>query len=481
MRRPTAVLAAAVLAVAPLASGCGLVGGGDARFTRSVPSGAGPTGSTPSGGGSDAGSADCPAHYAEPDPNRPRIRLTFELSADMSTVAGTEHVDFTPDLPIREIVFRLTANTAPTVAEGSSITVTAATASPGGQPFRVDKDGAGDGTQGGLLVLPLGREAPAGQQVSADLTFTLRLGTGAFDRFGRVTSYAWWGSGQPLLAWERGVGWHTEPMLRFTAESATSEAAQTDLTVLAPARYTVLTSGTADPPAPADGNRRRWHAVADRARDVSVAVGTFRVKSDTVAGTRLVVGTPADTAPDALFSRHERALRELTSRFGPFPFPALTVARLPIDGGGIEYPGSILMLADDQLVAVHETAHQWFYAMVGDSQARDPWLDEAFATYAEQLVNNDGQPGSLEVPGKVGASMRDFGDDAGSYYTTVYAKGSMALAAARAAAGPAKFDAALRCYINRNAWRIARPTDLATALSGLPAAVAVLRKAGALP
>jgi hypothetical protein len=221
--------------------------------------------------------------------------------------------------------------------------------------------------------------------------------------------------------------------------------------------------------------------VADRARDVSVAAGMFTVKDQTVDGTRLIVGTPQGRSPDELFGQHERAIRQLAQRFGPFPFPVLTVTRLPVEGGGIEYPGSILMLADGPLVAVHETAHQWFYAMVGDSQARDPWLDEAFATFAEQQVNNDGQPADLNLPGRVGKSMQDFGDDQGGYYGAVYAKGAAALAAARAAAGPAKFDAALHCYVNANAWRIARPADLATALAGLPAAAEVLRKAGALP
>ena len=46
---------------------------------------------------------------------------------------------------------------------------------------------------------------------------------------------------------------------------------------------------------------------------------------------------------------------------------------------------------------------------------------------------------------------------------------------------PAKFDAALRCYVNANAWRIAKPTDLAKALAGLPASTKVLQDAGALP
>jgi hypothetical protein len=247
MRRPTAVLAV----VAVLAGGCS--GGAGPRFSASVAARPGAAAPTPSPGRSpgDSSPGGCPAAYAEPDPRRPGIRLSFEVGADLSTVTGTEHVEFTPDLPVREVVLRLTANTASSAEKGNSITVSAATASPGGQQFRVDRAGAGPQTQGGLLVVPLDREVPAGQRVTADVAFTLRLGAGSFDRFGRVGSYAWWGSGQPLFAWERGVGWHTEPLLRFVGESATSEAARIDVTVLAPDRFIVLTGGTSDPAAPA--------------------------------------------------------------------------------------------------------------------------------------------------------------------------------------------------------------------------------------
>ena len=473
--------AAGVALVGVLGTACS---GGQGTFRSATPS-AGPSQRSGSGpltsGPQTSPPSDCPASYAAPDPGRPRIRLSFDVADDLATVRGTEHVVFTPDLPVRELVFRLTANTDPSAQEGNSITVESATVNPGGPPFRLEPAGAGGQTQGGLLTIPLTGEVPAGQQVTVDIAFTLHLGDGAFDRFGRFRTYAWWGSGEPLLAWERGVGWHREPMLRFTGESATSEAADVDLTVTAPGRFTVLASGTPDAPADAGGGRRRWHSVAGTARDVSVAVGPFTVKDGTVDGTRLRVGTPHGQPPDRLYADHTRAIRELAKRFGPFPFPVLTVARLPLDGGGIEYPGSILMLADAELVVVHETAHQWFYGMVGDSQARDPWLDEAFATYAEQQVDRDGDQSALNLPGKVGTSMTGWGTDEHGYYDTVYGKGAAALAAARTAAGPGRFDAALRCYVNANAWRIARPADLARALAGLPAALAVLRRAGALP
>ena len=468
--------AAAVAAVGLVAAACTSTAGGDGSFRAS------PTPSAPSGSAS--GSAACPASYAQPDPDRPEIRLTFDLAGDLATVRGTEDVTFTPDLPVRELVFRLTANTAPTVRQGNRIEVTAASSNPSGGAYRFQAAGAAAGTQGGLLVLPLGREVPAGERVTAHVEFTLTLGEQAFDRFGRSTDYAWWGSGQPLLAWERGVGWHKEPLLQYTAESATSEAARTDLTVTAPGRYTVLSTGTQDAPVDSgEGGWKRWHAVADRARDVSVAVGPFRTAKATVAGTTVQVGTAPDKAPQKLLTEAERGLRELSARYGPPPFPSITLARLPISGGGIEYPGAILLLDDSRVVTVHELAHQWFYAMVGNSQARDPWLDEAFATFTEEEIDGTTATtrGALKLPGKVGDSTTHYGGNETAYYNTTYGKGAAALIAARAAGPPDKFDAALRCYVNANAWRIAKPADLAKALAGLPASIKVLRDAGALP
>jgi hypothetical protein len=410
--------------------------------------------------------------------------LTFAVSADLAAVSGTEAVDFTPDKPITELVFRLTANTAPTVLAGNRIVVTSARADHGAGPATFTRAGADPSTQGGLLHVPFGSTIAAGTTVHAELAFRLALGGGSFDRYGRTGSgtqqFAWFGSAQPLLAWERGYGWHSEDMIKFVAESATSEAMDTTLAVTAPAGDTVIMSG--DPMSPStDGATRTWRSSIAAARDVSVAVGPFSTRDATVAGVRLRVGAYSPAARDALLGEFTRAITGLSARFGPFPFPSLSVARMRGLGGGIEYPSSILLMDGSSLVAVHETAHQWFYAMLGDSQALHPWMDEAFAVYSEELVNNDAQPSSLNAPGTVDRSTESYGADAASYYFVTYNKGSAALLAARQAAGAVRWDAAMRCYVNRNAWRIVNPSDFAAAVSQLPAALAVLRKAGALP
>lgn len=479
-RRPALAVAGLCLSVVLGATACtGTIEGTGQTASAS------PVASSPSPVASSAVGGSCPSTYAAPDPHRPKVALRFTFSPDLTSVSGTEHVVFTPDLPITELVFRLTANTAPSVAQGNRIVVTSASADNGGTAVRYTRSGAAVNTQGGLLHVGFGHQIPAGTTVTADLAFTVTLGNQAFDRFGRTgdgaARYAWIGSAQPLLAWERGVGWHSEDLIQFTAESATSEAMDTDLRVTAPGAETVIMSG--DPVAPpASARGRTWHATIATARDVSVAVGPFAVTDTMVGTTRLRVGAFSAAERDLLVPQFRRALTMLTARFGPYPFPSLSVARLPAQGGGIEYPSSILMLDGEQLVAVHETAHQWFYAMLGDSQAGHPWLDEAFASYAEQLVNSDPGPSSaLAVPGAVDRSTESYGSDARTYYFITYNKGSAALQAARNAAGASAWDAALRCYVAANAWRIVHPADFEKAVAQFPASVAILRKAGAVP
>lgn len=43
-------------------------------------------------------------------------------------------------------------------------------------------------------------------------------------------------------------------------------------------------------------------------------------------------------------------------------------------------------------IAVHETAHQWWYASVANDQAMEPWLDEAMCTYSELLFYEEYYP-----------------------------------------------------------------------------------------
>ncbi|WP_448615505.1 peptidase M1 [Modestobacter sp. URMC 112] len=428
----------------------------------------------------------CPDERAAPDPDRPVVDLDFSLSDDRRTVTGTERVVFTPDLPVDELVFRLVPNAPDTAARGNRLTVDAVRG-PGLGAGGYEAAGADE--PGGLYVVPLTAVLAAGGSVELELDFTLRLGEAAFDRVGAAEDVSWWASGAPLLAWEPGVGWARDPFVEVLGETSSSPAADTTVTVEAPAALTVLMTGEQQPPtAPVDG-RRTWTAVEPVARDVSVAVGEFTTAETDVAGVRVTTGVlagedegDARRQAEELAAETVAAIEALSARFGPFPYRTLTVPSLGDYGGGVEYPSSILLASGDDGVLVHEVGHMWFYGMVGNSQYRDPWLDEAFASYTES-VTEERDPARtaavLDRPGDVGASMGAFADDRG-YVSTVYGKGGAMLLTAREAAGAEQFDAALRCYANAQAWRTATPRDVAGALADLPAALDVLVRAGAL-
>jgi Peptidase family M1 domain len=416
---------------------------------------------------------------AEPDPDRPAVGFDFRLSDDLRTVTGTEIVVFTPDVPTDELVFRLVPNAPDTAADGNRLTVDGVRGDDvtGGRYVA-----AGAAEPGGLYLVDLDGELPAGQPTEVELDFTLTLGSGGLDRVGSLDGVSWWGSGAPLLAWEPGVGWARDPFVDLIGETASSPAADTRVRVSAPAELTVLMTGAQDEPSAPRGGRRTWTSAEPAARDVAVTAGPLDTATTTSrSGVRVTAGAPSGSGEAAaLADGAAAAIDALEQRFGAFPYETLTVPLLPIRGGGVEYPSSVLMAGAERPVLVHEVAHMWFYGMVGDSQFRDPWLDESFASYAETVdAPRPELGGALGVPGDVGAAMDEFPGDR-DYVQRVYGKGAAALLAAREAAGPAAFDAAVRCYVDAQAWTTATPEDLARALGDLPAALDVLVTAGAL-
>jgi hypothetical protein len=407
------------------------------------------------------------SQYAAADPHRPV--LTAEVTVDGSTVTGTERVVFTPDLAVSELVFRLWAAGPGPSRAGGSATLSAAT---------IDGQAAAF-TRPSTTLVRLPHKGSVGTPITIDLRFSLVLPRGANDRFGSRGSTSWFASGLPLLAWERGRGWATEPATTQFAEASTAEQMRlARLTVHHAAGLSVISTGVEE-------SRTATTTVtsAPTVRDVAVAVGPFRTV--TVAGpVPVTVGVTPGLKDDPTTIGRElvRAMKVHVARFGAFPYPRLGVAVLPDIRGGIEYPGEILLgtgQGRDATVS-HEVAHEWFYGLVGDDQARDPWLDEGFATYAEALDRGTGPKYlATKIPAdglhRAGRPMTYWEGRTG-YYRSVYVQTAAALLRARAVA-PRAFDAQVRCYVARYAHQIATPADVA---ASIPLAVPALRTAGDL-
>ena len=273
------------------------------------------------------------------------------------------------------------------------------------------------------------------------------------------------GSFFPLLAWD-GNDWALDPSTKFpSAEAWTTPIADFDVRVTQPAHLRVLASGQQIAPG-------KWRAQA--VRDFTLALGRFEIVKGTAhvpASVRVTVGLEAfpGAEPVRLFLRRAiLSLERYSALYGPYPwhtYTVVTMADLIGLTGGLEYPTLVYQPATSENVP-HETAHQWFYSLVGNDQARDPWLDEGLATWAEAAVN--GAPPfpdatiPPEVTNRIGEPM-SFWDqfDTRRYFLGAYLQSSRALLSL----GPrSQVGCAIRLYVIHNAYRIARPHDLLDAL-----------------
>jgi hypothetical protein len=437
---PRLWLAAASLAlISALAAGCGL--GSTAPHTAEL------TSPRP---------CDTPA-YPAPDPNRPRYRIDVRIQPAAHRVLGRLSAEFTPDIATDRLVFRLWPNGGSLAQEGAHLAVGAVALDGHIRPSHLS-----DPT---TLVVP--GTFSAGKTVAASLSFELRLPQHARDRISQSGDDIRLGSFYPILPWQPGVGWALEPPAAVPSETSTSPVADYQVSVQQPAGLQVVASGT-------EIDAGHWRAEA--VRDFAIAAGRLQLVRrvahapdpvDVTIAIEKGVSVDAEAAADEAVL----AIEHLARLYGAYPWPGFTVDYGPdIESEGIEYPTLVFEGADrNGLITAHETAHQWFYSLVGNDQARDPWLDEGFASWAGAETSNDmaifaTAPIPETAGGHLGAPMTYWSRHPGDYSVGVYAQGVQALQSL----GPApRIECALRRYVARNAYRIATDEDALAAFSSV--------------
>jgi aminopeptidase N len=167
------------------------------------------------------------------------------------------------------------------------------------------------------------------------------------------------------------------------------------------------------------------------------------------------------------------ALEVYSNQFAPYPHAGLTLVEVDFPDGmeysglyflGQEYYAAYDGTPQNYLIAIaaHETAHQWWYGLVSNDQAGEPWLDEALATYSELLFYETTYPDltdwwwefrvkRFQPVGWVNSTIYDHSGFR-SYVDAVYLRGALFMDELRRSIGDEAFLAFLKDYVGRGSF-----------------------------
>lgn len=118
------------------------------------------------------------------------------------------------------------------------------------------------------------------------------------------------------------------------------------------------------------------------------AVGTTKIRSYYFSG--------YNAAAEGVLYAGVQAVSLFNVKFAPYPYETLAIVQADIHDGQ-ETDGLVFLSTDfyEQFgggaknnlttIGVHEIAHQWWFGLVGNDQALEPWIDESMALYSEKI------------------------------------------------------------------------------------------------
>lgn len=234
-----------------------------------------------------------------------------------------------------------------------------------------------------------------------------------------------------------------------------------------------------------------WEITLPNSRDFAISLSDDLIKSalQTAGGATVEVYTFADAQINAngirldgaqhVLKEAEKALDLYNRAFGAYDRERFVIVQGDFPDGmefsGLVFVGGAWFTHFDgghknylTLISVHEIAHQWWYARVGNDSALNPWLDEALATYSEYLFIEEFYPADKNwwwtfrvanffPRGKVDSPVYEFAT-AREYINAVYLRGVQMLHNLRVDIGDEAFYELLRAYLAAGDGQIAEPT-----------------------
>ena len=253
-----------------------------------------------------------------------------------------------------------------------------------------------------------------------------------------------------------------------------------DITVDVPANVAVASNGALTR-SPEQNGRERWHWTM--AQPMATYLATVEIapmrEEDPPgpAGVTMHNFFPADTYDDGVktFAKTPAMIDYFTTLFGPYPFAQYGVVVVPHDLGYALETQTMSVFGQDllgtdaeaELTVAHELSHQWFGDSVGLARWSDIWLNEGWATYAENLWHAHADPSfdlnrfMVNLRASQGGDLtapQDPGVD-GLFSPGVYQRGALTLHALRTTVGDIAFFAIAKAWTTKYRYGTATTAD----------------------
>ena len=203
---------------------------------------------------------------------------------------------------------------------------------------------------------------------------------------------------------------------------------------------------------------------ARNVRDFAFTAATYyRLQSATVNGVVIHVWGRPGFPSSTVMSAAKRALSREAALLGAYPYRTYDLAQTA-GGYGMESPGLTWIptgAGSLTYLVAHETAHQWFYGIVGNDQARQPYADEAVADFVARYVTG------LRRSSRCSTARLDltiYQYSSACYYEDIYIQGGNLLDDTRKSIGTSTMFAALRDYLTTYRFKIGTTRALLSTL-----------------
>jgi len=321
------------------------------------------------------------------------------------------------------------------------------------------------------LRVPLGGILPAGASTTVRIEYRATLAPDLagsdwmFSRAGgTIALYRWIPWISQALPFDRPN--HGDPFV-----TPSSPRVEVELLVDEPLVLAAPAASVAEVPA---GPGRAWSFTVTDVRDVSVVLAPdFRVTEGELDGLPIRVYTrPGGLSAARVMSQAVHAVAGESAQLG-MAYPAGVLSVVQTQGGyGLESPGLIWIPRDVDALNLaylvhHETAHQWFYGLVGNDQQGQPFADEAAADLLARTVLGTLRDSRCPVD-VLDKAITAYSERC--YYEVIYVQGGQVLDQIRRLMGNERFWGALAVYLQANRHGLAGTTTLLDVLRGATSA-----------